>query len=72
MLTSSAAKKSEVSSTSARHSASHTFAVVATREKTRRSLRNHGCLLSTYFIKHHLSRGIQLLQQVEVPNITGQ
>jgi hypothetical protein len=35
-------------------------------------LRNHGCLLSTYFIEHHFPRGIQLLQQVEVPNIAGQ
>jgi hypothetical protein len=32
-------------------------------------LRNHRCLLRADFIEHHSPRGIQLLQQVEVPNI---
>ncbi len=30
------------------------------------------CLLSTYFIEHDFPRGIELLQQVKVPNVAGQ
>ncbi len=47
------------------------------RAKMRRTgsvevLTNHRCLLSAYFIEHDFPRGIELLQQVKVPNVAGQ